>query len=170
MPELDQDQMSAALAESSQHISNALADCLSPISGFNERTNVSDMTMEELSTLNFGQLVELQFAHQTKQALSGIRRSAISRTSGAQTTEHPPKASKTTGETQRQALLHRLNEVIKEQQERGVSTGAERGLQWRNPAPGGRDGVLDGNPQSSAAAGNMANAIETAMKLASKVC
>jgi hypothetical protein len=165
MPEFNNEEMSATLAESSRHISDALADCLPPISGVNERTNIFDMTREELSTLNFDQLVDLRFAHQTKQALSGVRRSATG-TFKAQTSENSAETSK---KTQRQELLRRLNEIIKEQQEKGIGTGAERGLRWRNPAPGGRDGAVSGVNHPPATAGNTANAAENATKLAGKV-
>jgi hypothetical protein len=163
MPELEGEEMSVSLAKSSRHISDTLADCLPPISGVNEQTNVFDMTTAELGMLNFDQMVELRFAHQTKQAASGIRKS-VKGTSNAQTAGHAESV-----ETQRQALLRKLNEVIKEQQERGVGTGVERGLRWRNPAPGGRVGAVDGAVHPQAAPGNAANAVETATKLAGKV-
>jgi hypothetical protein len=120
MPELQEEAMSIALAKSAQHISDSLADCLPPISGVNERTNVFDMTTTELCTLNFDQLVDLRFAHQTKQAASGTRKS-VKGASKAQIVGHAVEKSGTASETQRQALLRKLNEVIKEQQERGVS-------------------------------------------------
>jgi hypothetical protein len=56
---------------------------------------------------------------------------------------------------ERQLLIRRFHEVIKQQQEQGVGTGAETGLRWRAKVP---------------AAGNAANAAETAETGHKKVC
>ena len=74
------------------------------------------LDMSASDVLNFETLVKLRFLHQTKQAHTGIRKTAGQ---SAQTTETM---------TQRQSLARRFNAVIKEQQERGISTGSERGL------------------------------------------
>jgi len=116
------------------------------------------LDMSASDVLNFETLVKLRFLHQTKQAHTGIRKTAGQ---SAQTTETM---------TQRQSLARRFNAVIKEQQERGISTGSERDLRWtRDPAPGGRDGIIDGVIPLQPAAGNAANAKEVASNQAKKV-
>ena len=100
----------------------------------------------DLSTLSFEKLVSLRSRHQTRQAASGVRKKT---TSGRDQTHAKLP-------TERQLLLRRFQEIIKEQQEQGAGTGAERGLRWRM-----------GN---APAAGNAANAAAAAKTRHKKVC
>jgi hypothetical protein len=67
--------------------------------------------------------------------------------------------------------LKRTVETIKECGEKGIGTGVERLLRWtaRQPAPGGRDGQIDGTVAPALAAGNSENAANTAKANANKV-
>jgi hypothetical protein len=59
--------------------------------------------------------------------------------------------------------LQRLNQIVKEQQDRGVGTGKERDLRWKKSAFGGGSTANDG------LTGNSANAAATATASAKKV-
>lgn len=71
--------------------------------------------------------------------------------------------------TEQQILMRNFNKIIKDQQERGVGTGAECTMHWRSAARGERNGKVDGVLPTKAAAGNSANAVEVANAHASKV-
>lgn len=71
--------------------------------------------------------------------------------------------------TQRQQILRGFAEIIRECGDKGVGTGLERSARWRNPAPGGRGGQVNGVVASAPAAGNSANAAVAADAVAKKV-
>jgi hypothetical protein len=95
------------------------------------------MNSSDLSTLSFDKLVQLRRKHQTRQAATSVRKKMSSG-------RHQPQAQVP---TDRQLLIKRFQEIIKQQQEQGKGTGAERGLRWRTDIP---------------TAGNAANAAEAA--------
>ena len=66
-------------------------------------------------------------------------------------------------------LIHRFHKVIKQEQDRGACTGSNRDIHWRAPAPGGRDGELDGLAAPVLDNGNSSNAAGAATSAASKV-
>jgi hypothetical protein len=137
LPEPDGEAMATVLSDKCAHVVSSIAACLVPVNAPDEPTNVFDINSSDLSALSFDKLMNLRRQHQTRQAATSIRTKT---TSGShQVQKQAP--------TERQLLLRRLNEVIKEQQEKGTGTGAERGLRWRADAP---------------AAGNAANAAEAA--------
>jgi hypothetical protein len=137
--------METAISDERASIASSLNACLASVSAPDEPTGPLDMNTSDLSTLSFEKLVQLRRAHQTRQATTGVRTKA---TSGRnQVMSAAP--------TERQLLIRRFHEVIKQQQEQGVGTGAERGLRWRAEVP---------------AAGNAANAAETAETRHKKVC
>ena len=104
--------------------------------------------------MNFDIMVDMRRAHQTKQAATGVR----------------TKKSKPSDGSPRGRIISEFHQALKEaQQNRGVTTGLDRGVRWREPAPGGRDGVLDGASAPTLAAGNAANAAVTAADNAKKV-
>ena len=137
--------MTAVLSDECAHIASSIAACLVPVNAPDKPTNPFDMNNSDLSALSFDKLVNLRRQHQTRQAATSIRTKTTSRRQQVQ--KQVP--------TERQLLLQRLNEVVKEQQEKGTGTGAERGLRWRADAP---------------AAGNATNAAEAAETQHKKVC
>jgi len=70
-----------------------------------------------------------------------------------------------------QQLLKEFSQIIHEQGERGVGTGLVRNARWtaRNPAPGGRDGIIEGESLQPIS-GNVANAAAVADAAAKRVC
>ena len=104
----------------------------------------------------------LCFQHQTKQALTGVRTSQHSSTS---------ELSRGVRElTERQKLLREFSKIIHEQGEKGIGTGlARNAIAPRNPAPGGREGIVDG-AGANAISGNAANAATVASAAAKRVC
>lgn len=109
-----------------------------------------------LSGADITSLIDLRRAHQTKQAESGTRTSTTATT-------------KSTVLSERQAVLRGFSQAIKQREEIGVGTGVGRMMRWRNSAPGGRDGQIDGEVSSPAQAGNSANAAVAATAAAKKV-
>jgi hypothetical protein len=107
----------------------------------------------DVSSVELSQLVQLRFAHQTKQAASGVRKAA-----GRQQSEKQKKL------TEKQVLVRQLEAIVKEQEEIGPGTGVERAICWtgRNPAAGGRGGNMSGEVAAIPAAGNAANAAAAA--------
>lgn len=73
--------------------------------------------------------------------------------------------------TDRQAILKGFSNIIREQGEKGVGTGADRLRRWtgRNPAPGGRISHIDGVEAPELVAGNSANAVAVANATAKRV-
>ena len=61
------------------------------------------------------------------------------------------------------------NTRIKQEQDRGACTGSNRDIHWQAPAPGGRDGELDGLAAPVLDNRNSSNAAGTAASAASKV-
>ena len=132
--------MATVISDERAHIARNLNACLAPVNAPDEPTNQLDMSNNDLSTLSFDKLVQLRRRHQTRQATTGVRTKA---TSGRnQVNQSQPGMP-----TERQLLIRQFQEVIKQQQEQGVGTGAERNLRWRANAP---------------AAGNATNAAEAA--------
>jgi hypothetical protein len=106
--------------------------------------------------LNFEMMINMRRAHQTKHAATGIR----------------TKKSKPTNGSIRGHILRQFHEALKEaQDEHGAGTGLERVARWRErePAPGGRDGVIGGTSAPHLPAGNEANAAVVAANVAKTV-
>jgi hypothetical protein len=137
LPEPDEDDIVTVLSDERDQIANSLNACLAPINAPDEPTHPLDMKSSDLSTLSFDKLVHLRRKHQTRQAATSVRKKMSSG-------RHQSQAK---APTKRQLLIRRFQEVIKQQQEQGRGTGAERGLRWRTDPP---------------AAGNAANAAEAA--------
>jgi hypothetical protein len=70
-------------------------------------------------------------------------------------------------------IIHELHEMLREAQDDVViGTGADRGQRWTDnhtPAPGGRNGVINGFVVPEAVVGNAANAALAAVAVANKV-
>jgi hypothetical protein len=106
--------------------------------------------------LNFEMMINMRRAHQTKHAATGIR----------------TKRSRPIDESICGRILQEFHEALKEaQDERGAGTGVERVARWheREPAPGGRDGIIDGASAPSLPTGNRANAAVVAASVAKQV-
>lgn len=167
MPELDDDVVDEVFAEDAEQISHILLQCgqaaaasLAPVNS-DEPENPFNLT--DPSTIDLSVLTSLRFAHQTKQAETGVRTSKKKNL--------PDSNSSTNGSTNRQTILQGFSEIIREQGERGGSTGADRLRRWteRNPAPGGRTSEIDGVVVPELAAGNSASAAAVADANAKKV-
>ena len=107
--------------------------------------------------LNFEMMINMRRAHQTKHAATGIR----------------TKKSKPTDGSIRGHILQKFHEALKEaQDERGAGTGLERVARWheREPAPGGRNGVINGTSLPDLPAGNEANVAVAAANVTKMVC
>ncbi|CAK5270401.1 unnamed protein product [Mycena citricolor] len=99
--------------------------------------------------LDFDHLVDLRSRHQTVQASRAVKTRVVTDTS--------PELEKL---SLRRQLVQKLHAALREQQDHAVGTGAERGLRWRNSAPGGR------THKDVHKAGNSENAVATAMSIA----
>ena len=174
MPELDDNEVDEAFSEDAEQISHVLSKCgnahhavaasLPPVN-VNEANkypfNVADPSNIDLSVLTL-----LRFAHQTKQAASGVRTSKAFHSEDTQTTPSPKKEL-----TDRQAILKGFSNIIREQGEKGAGTGADQLRRWteRNPAPGGRISQIDGIDTPELASRNSANAVAAADATAKRV-
>lgn len=165
MPELDDDTIDEAFAEDAEQISHILSQCgqaaaasLAPV---NSDEPENPFNLADPSTIDLSVLTSLRFAHQTKQAETGVRTSKK---------KYSPDSDSST-KTSRQTILQGFSEIIREQGEKGGSTGADRLRRWteRNPAPGGRTKEIDGVVAPELAAGNSANAAAVADANAKKV-
>jgi hypothetical protein len=166
MPELTDDLRDEAFFEDSVQITNVLSLCGSAAATSLPPVNVNEPENPfhgaDPSNIDLSFLTQLRFSHQTKQAASGIRTSKKS----SHTSTTPAEKDL----TNRQVILQGFAEIIRERGEKGVGTGLERAARWRNPAPGGRSGEIDGISAPTLAAGNSANAAAVADGNAKRVC
>jgi hypothetical protein len=143
-------------------VNNPIAQLLEslPPPNTNQSSNPFQSTLLDLSSVELGHLVNLRFEHQTKQAASGVRKATSQKLSDKQKKL-----------TEKQILVRELEAIINQQQDIGAGTGVERAVRWtgRNPAPGGRDGNVDGEAAAIPAAGNSANAAAAAKASAGAV-
>jgi hypothetical protein len=116
-----------------------------------------------LETLDFKALIDMRRAHQTRQADKGVR------------TRHSreDQEDKKMKPTLLGSIIHQFHEALKEaQDDQAIGTGYERSARWttdRVPAPGARDGEIDGAPAPVLASGNSANAAVTAAAVVKQV-
>ena len=136
-------------------LGQALADCLSPVHDPNQRAPAS-ARHTKFQLLDFTTLIKLREAHQTVQAEKGGR-------------FQDKKRAQLPEESKHNALLRQYNEILKNHQNHGTSTGVERAIRWRHPAPGGREGRIDGMPAHTPTPGVAANAAEVATSISKKV-
>lgn len=115
-----------------------------------------------VATLDFSTLVEMRRAHQTHQAAK------CARTKGSKD-DTDDLSSSTPHTSIRRDIINQYTAILKEEQDQAVGTGVERKTRWRAPAPGGRDGLVEGADQVDLANGNSSNAAATATALAKKV-
>lgn len=147
-------------------LGNVWAQSLPDVHDRNEPVSISQL---DLASLCYDALVRRRFQYQTVQAAKGVRVKANPKllerdeTLGASSVKPPA--------SERESLRIRLNGIIQEhvRTERGVGTGLEREHRWRQPARGGRDGVVNGIIVEGPAAGTAANAAAVAAQTAKKV-
>ena len=110
------------------------------------------------STIDISELVHLRFLHQTKQAETGVRKVGSGESTANRQAEKPL--------SERQQIIRKFAEIIKQQDDRGVGTGLERSARWISK------GSEKGTKQSKAVektSGNSANAAAVADATASSV-
>ena len=146
-----------ALSEDSDRIHEALTFTLPALKDADAVPNIFDISPSLFSNLDIDELIQSRSFHQTKQADSGVRTHIVNKvdTDSGDISQATP--------SQRQKLLQRLNQIVKEQQDRGVGTGKQRDLRWKKSAIGG------GNTANDGLTGNSANAAATATASAKKV-
>lgn len=135
-------------------IAEMLAACLPP-PNVDEPTAVFGSHMPDVTCLDMDEIVKIRFAHQTKQAVTGVP----TNTKIDETTLSSSKQK----QTQKQHVQAHLNRIIKGLEERGAGSGLGRAVRWQNTE---KDNTLDGSPTLT---GNAANAIEVAGTQAKKV-
>lgn len=160
MPELDDDSVDEVFAEDAEQVSHVLSQCGQAAAAFLAPVNSDEpenpFNLADPSTIDLNVLTSLHFFHQTKQVETGVHTSKKKYS--------PDSDSSTNRSTNQQAVLQGFVEIIREQGERGGSTGADRLRRWteQNPAPGGWTGEIDGIVALELAAGNSANAAAVA--------
>jgi hypothetical protein len=118
-------------------------------------------TNPNFNEVDFDVLVDMRRQHQTHHAATGVR------TKGA---GEKPLLDAQKDISLRRQIIRRFHEVLKEEQDHAPCTGSDRKIHWRAPAPGARDGQVDGETAPTLESGNSANAALSAQAVAKKVC
>jgi len=160
LPEYNEEEQVDALSEDATIIAQFLADSLPAPTSDLDKPTLPYLDLN-LSGVDITNLIDLRWAHQTKQAASGTRTMTKSSTSANSTAQ--------SALSERQAILQGFRDAIKQREEVGAGTGVERSAHWRQPAPGGRNGEVDGEVAALAAVGNSANAVVSATAAAKRV-
>ena len=129
---------------------------IAPLQYQDEPTTLKGMF--SFDKLDFDVLIDMRRRHQTKQAAQGVR----------------TKLTKSTDEDKsthlRMKILREMHSALKESQdEAAAGTGLDRRLRWRAPAPGGRNGLIEGVSAPALPAGSSANAAVSADAVAKAV-
>jgi len=162
LPEYDAEDEVDTLLEDATTIAQFLADSLpAPHSDLDVPT--LPYLGLDLSGVNIKNLIDLCYAHQTKPAASGTH---MTQTQAATSTNSFAKSAKL---SERQAILRGFSDAIKRREEVGAGTGVERSKRWRQPAPGGWDGEVNGEIAELATMGNSTNAVVAATAAAKRV-
>ena len=161
MPEYDAEDEVDALSEDATTIAQFLADSLPAAHSDLDKPTLPYLGLN-LSGVDIDNLIDLRHAHQTKQAASGTRTTQTQAVT-------PTNSTAQSALSERQAILRGFRDAIKRREEVGAGTGVERSMRWRQPAPGGRDGEVNGEVAEPAAAGNSANAVVAATAAAKRV-
>jgi hypothetical protein len=148
---------------------NGLVDgsSLKTLSTVNDPTPSNAFNAGSWSDVDLSELVRLRFDHQTKQAATGVRK-AGNPTTNVQDTTMAGHTKLLKPLTERQKVLREFNQIIKQQGDQGVGTGADRKKRWETntTAQGNSNSSLDTVPVH----GNAANAEAAAKATATKVC
>ncbi|PSR70772.1 hypothetical protein PHLCEN_2v13350, partial [Hermanssonia centrifuga] len=145
LPEWSEDEVSQVMKEAADAIAEALAG------GNSSASQSSDIDLEAQvnstcngNDINLDELISIRRAHQTKQASKGVR---------VRTVKDDVTAN--SSQSARQQLIRKLEEIIKQEQERGVGSGLERAARY-----------TEGTKNKT---GNSANAADVAKTRASKL-
>ncbi|KZT40302.1 hypothetical protein SISSUDRAFT_1127329 [Sistotremastrum suecicum HHB10207 ss-3] len=117
-----------------------------------EYVDSSSRPLSDLDSIDYSAIIQLRKEHQTRFAAKGVR-----------TQNREPNQSKE-GEYLRKELLRKFEDVIRQSNDQGESTGLERQSRYGKSAPGG--GAAKDNPTAH---GNVLNAAQAATKTATAV-
>ena len=138
------------------HTGERLANALPPLNIERPETNL--FTSGTL-TLDVSELVHLRFLHQTKQAETGVRKVGSGESIANRKAEKPL--------SERQQIIRKFAEILKQQDDRGVGTGLERSARWISK--GSAESTSKQNEAIEKTSGNSANAAAVADATASSV-
>ena len=110
-------------------------------------------------TIDVSELVRLRFLHQTKQAETGVRKVGSGESTANRQAEKPL--------SERQQIIRKFAEIMKQQDDRGVGTGLERSARWISK--GSAKSTSKQSELVEKASGNSANAAAVADATASSV-
>jgi hypothetical protein len=138
LPELDGEAMTEAYSDDAAHIASVLlaahgdrlANSLPAVNVLEPEINV----YSSASKIDISELFHLRYQHQTKQAETGVHKFGNlcnSKSESAQMDQHKAKPL-----TERQQILRRFSEIIKQQNDRGIGMGLERAARWKATATG----------------------------------
>jgi hypothetical protein len=167
LPSPTDNEVDEAFAEDSAQIEHVLSRSwtltqASQLPAVQDTSHQNTFSGTDPSDVDLNELVRMHFKHQTKQAFTGVR------TSQHLMALETPVVKQL---TECQQLLKEFLQIIHEQGEKGVGTGLARNARWTawNPAPGGRDGIIEGET-AQPISGNAANAAAVADATAKQVC
>ncbi|KAF8872673.1 hypothetical protein CPB84DRAFT_1829734 [Gymnopilus junonius] len=131
LPELDDEAIVEAYSDDASHIQSILSDIaaahgerlansLPPVNIQEPEADIYSSNMTE--DIDLSELVRLRVRHQTKQAETGVRKTGNS--------EALTNQSKAKSLTERQQLLRKFSEIIKQEGDRGIGTGLDRNVRW----------------------------------------
>ncbi|EEB89059.1 hypothetical protein MPER_12894 [Moniliophthora perniciosa FA553] len=152
LPELDDAGLVEALSDDGEYIANLIADSLPPINHTSAFSPSNPFARTATSTpsfasADFSELIRQRTEHETEQAKSGVRLSGLKKPEGIN--EDGGKAEKKKKElSQRQKVLREFSQICKDQEQRGIGTGAERKLRWT--AGETTNATLSGNSANAA--------------------
>ena len=150
--------MDEAFSDDAAHITASLpkASFAGQLPPINDPIPNDPFNAYDPSLIDLTEFVRLWFSHQTKQVTTGIRT----------TTQAPSEGSKIL--TERQQVLQRFSEILRQQEEKGVGTGLERAARWMhvNVSTTASDVTVAGGGTGN---GNSANAAAVAKAAATTV-
>ena len=144
LPNIDEEDHKEMIAKDYRNIQQALSSKY-PLNKVTQPFGFGGANLD-VQSLNFEILVNMQHRHQTKQAAKGVW------TRGEMQQEDNTEVS-----VWRQ-IICRFHEVVKAEQQKGPCTGVNWSIYWWAPAPGARDGLIDGASAPNLENSNSANA------------
>ena len=160
--------MTEAYSDDAAHIRSLLSDIATAHGGrlANELPPLNigqpDTNLFTTSTIDVSELVHLRFLHQTKQAETGVRK-----VGSCESTANPGRQAKKPL-SERQQIIRKFAEIIKQQDDRGIGTGLERSARWISKGSRSEKGTRKSEAIEKTS-GNSANAAAVADATASSV-
>ncbi|PPQ87308.1 hypothetical protein CVT25_002058 [Psilocybe cyanescens] len=155
--EVDEEELEDVIADEFAQVQQAteLYKNLPALKAYDEPTRPLGHGSAQYNDLDFEMLISMRQQHQTKQAATGVW----------------TRKSKPVKGTIRGQIIREFHQALKEaQDEKAAGTGKLRDDQWkeglREPAPGGRGGVINGVAAPELAGGNATNAAAAAATIA----